>query len=133
MRKALVLVVALVWASCSPRAVPTSSGTPDYDAATEAVLSGKVEQVVLHVHDGPPVVHLIVAVNGKSLVVHLAPPSFLKEQGFEFRAGDQVEIVASLQKNEPHYHARAVTKESRTLTLRDSKGFPLWEDRRKKQ
>jgi hypothetical protein len=132
MMKFFALALMLVTVSCVGKSRATANGSPDYDPTRETVLSGTVKRTELHVHDGPPALHLIVAGNGQDVVVHVAPPSFLKQQGFEFRAGDQVTIIGSLQKDEPHYHARVVTKGDRALTLRDARGFPLWEKPRGK-
>ena len=130
MMKFLAIVLMLATVSCVGRSGSAVNRNPDYDAARETVLTGTVKRTMAYLHDGPPAVHLIVAVNGRDVAVHLAPPSFLQEQGFEFRAGDQVTIVGALQKDEPHYHARNVTKGNRTLTLRDARGFPLWSQQR---
>ena len=130
MTRFLALALMLATVSCTRRSGTAANGSPDYDAATEVVLSGTVQRIMLHLHDGPPVVHLIVRISGRDVAIHVAPPWFLKQQGFEFRTGDEVKIVCSLQKDEPHYHARSVTKGSRTLTLRDALGFPLWDQHR---
>ena len=126
MMRFLAFALMLVTVSCTKRSDAAASGS-DYDATREVVLSGTVKRIMTYLHDGPPAVHLIVTVSGKDVAVHVAPPSFLKQQGFEFQTGDQVNIVGALQKDEPHYHARIVTKGDRTLTLRDARGFPLWD------
>lgn len=130
MTRFLFLALMLVAVSCSRRPSTAAGGSPDYDAAREVVLNGTVKRIMEHLHEGPPVVHLIVAVNGRDVAVHVAPPWFLKQEGFELHTGDQVQIVGALQKDEPHYHARSVTRGSRTLTLRNAQGFPLWDQRR---
>ena len=128
MRNFCVLLV-LVSASCSRHA---ATARPDYTATSEVVLSGTVERVMLNLHEGPPVVHLIVGVNGKDVVVHVAPPEFLREHGVEYHPSDHVRIIAALQTDEPHYHARSITRDDQTLTLRDGQGFALWDPPRNK-
>lgn len=97
-----------------------------YDPAKEVVLRGKIEQVIRHHDEGRLAIHLVLATDSGRAEVHVAPPYFLKQHLFTFERGDQVEITASKAPNEEHYLARSIRKGSRTLTLRDARGLPLW-------
>ena len=97
-----------------------------YDVSKEVTLRGKVERVIQHHDEGRLAIHLIVATGSGRVEVHVAPPDFLKRNLFVFERGDPVEITASRPETEEHYLARLIQKGSRTLTLRDDHGAPLW-------
>ena len=64
----------------------------------------------------------------RTLDVHLGPATFLKEKGFSFNKGDQLEVTGATTSfgGSEALIAREVRKGSETLVLRDAQGFPKW-------
>lgn len=100
-----------------------------YDPATEVTLQGtltKVEtQQGLMGWNGT---HLLVSFDAETLAVHVGPSNYLAQQEFSFAAGDQIEVTGSRVKFEGSdiLIARQIKKGSQVLTLRNSKGIPVW-------
>jgi hypothetical protein len=62
-----------------------------------------------------------------SLTIHLAPPWYLSQNNFSVRVGDILEVRGSRSPiSMAAIIARVVTKDGRTLRLRDEQGLPLW-------
>ncbi len=125
--------LSIVLMECAAVAALLFGGGPNasdehsaYNVSSEMVIKGSVSQVTTHYHGSSiGAVHLRVETARGEYEVHIGPPYFLKWRQFSFSKGDQVEIVAA-KGHESHYLARKVTKGSRTLTLRDASGAPLW-------
>ncbi len=104
-----------------------------YNPATVTTIRGEV--VGVHVWAPRGRVHILeLRVRDESgvTVVHLGPVLFVRQQGFQFRRGDHVEVTGSKVTTQ-HYHyivAREVVKDGKTLTLRDEQGRPAWAGRR---
>jgi len=67
-------------------------------------------------------VHLVVKLpEDKAVLVHLAPPRFLKEYGFSFAKGDQIEVLGAKTKTgeEESVLARKVERGTDTYTVCD--------------
>lgn len=119
---AVILSATLLWAQ-----KPTNIG-PKYDATTETTLKGTVEEIKVVPGPGEGE-HLVVKSGDQSVLVHVAPGTFLKEMDVEFAKGDDVEVVGSKIKNaegQDEILAREVTKKNNSLVLRDKKGVPIW-------
>jgi hypothetical protein len=110
---------------------------PRYDVSKETTVKGtisKVEQLTDCPGCDCPAcgggTHIVLAPS--SLEVHLGPTAFLKDKGWQFTNGEEIEVVGS----EVDFSgtkvllAREVHRGSEKLTLRDEKGFPLWSGRR---
>jgi len=107
-----------------------------YNPATETTIKGTVEEVktISGRRSWWNGIHLMLKAEDKTLDVHLGPESFLKEKGFSFAKGDQVEVIGSkvnYQGGEAII-AREVKKDGKTLTLRDAQGFPEWSRSRRR-
>jgi hypothetical protein len=65
---------------------------------------------------------------GSTFEVHLGPAAFLKDKGFSFAKGDQIEVTgaATILGSSKVLIAREVKKGSETLVLRDTQGIPKW-------
>jgi hypothetical protein len=116
---------------------------PKYDPSTVVTVKGSVEEVQegmmesgqtgqmgqmgqmqgMH-HMG---LHLVLQTDKESLIL-VGPSSFVKEKGFTFAKGDQIEVTGSKVKynNSDVVIAREIKKGDKTLTLRDEKGIPGW-------
>ena len=73
--------------------------------------------------------HLVVKLSeDKTILVHLAPPRFLKEYGFSFAKDDKIEILGSKATigEEESILARKIERGNDSFTFRDQSGNPLW-------
>ena len=133
--KSAVLIAALVLL-CVPSVMAQKSDgdTPAkpvskavYDLATEVKLKGTVEEVKL-VPGANEGVHVMLKTSGETVLVHIAPPEFLKEFEFPVNKGDQYQLVGSKLKidGQDEVLAREITKGENSVILRDSKGAPIW-------
>jgi hypothetical protein len=105
--------------------------TPKYDVANEATMKGVVEEVkevqcpVSGALDG----HITVkTADGKTSLVHLASPKFLKEYGISFAKGDRVEVLGTKAKvgEQEDVLARKIERGNQDFLFRDKEGKPLW-------
>ena len=116
---------------------------PLYDPASETTVKGTVKEV--QQLTGKPIpgssgtmsgtcprgwsgTHLTLTTDQGTLIVHVGPTAYLTSKNFSIAKGDELTITGS----EVQYQgsdfliAREIIKGGRTLTLRDTKGFPLW-------
>jgi hypothetical protein len=108
------------------------SGGP-YNPATETTLSGTIDSVQSPAESGrgPGGVHFMLTAASGAVEVHVGPASFLASKNMTFTKGDAVTVVGSQMTmgGRNVLIAREITKGDHVLTLRDSKGFPLWAGR----
>lgn len=100
-----------------------------YDPATETTVKGTVEEVnTITGRHGWNGMHLTLKSKDKTIDVHLGPASFMKEKGFSFAKGDQVEVTGSKTEyaGSATIIAREVKKNGKTLVLRNAQGIPEW-------
>ena len=123
----LVLTVfPLVYAQQGPG--PGQQGRM-YNPANEKTVKGTVEEVkTVTGRHGWNGTHLTLKAEDKTFDVHLGPSSFLKEKGFNFEKGDQIEVMGSTTEvgGSEALIAREVKKGDKTLVLRDAQGIPKW-------
>ncbi|MFI5107291.1 MAG: hypothetical protein ACHP78_00430 [Terriglobales bacterium] len=119
------LAVTLALGQKAPR------NTPQYDVANEVTFKGVVEEVrefkcpVSGALDG----HITVkADDGKTFLVHLASPKFLKEYGISFAQGDRVEVLGAKAKvgEQEDILARKIERGNQNFLYREKDGKPLW-------
>ena len=123
----VLLLVTLLAACVSPMSAQT--GTPKYDAATEAKFKVTVEDLKLPSKGNEKnAAHLLVKIGTDTMDVYLCPKSFLDDMGASFAKGDEVTVTGSKIKQEGSdlILAREVVKGTDTLLLRDDKGKPVW-------
>jgi hypothetical protein len=108
-------------------------GVPGYDVATEVTFRGSVARIDRHPcsmmgRGGQSGTHLFIDTTEGQREVLLGPTSFLKENGFEFATGDEVEITGSATAccGSHAVLAREVKKADKSLKLRDAAGRPAW-------
>jgi hypothetical protein len=97
-----------------------------YDAATETSVSGTLAQPPARGRMG---LYLSVEENSGSMVdVRVAPRAYLDAQGFSLAQGDELEVTGSriTVRGAQVLIAREVTKQGRTVAVRDRQGRPLW-------
>ena len=106
-----------------------------YNPATETTVKGAVEEVnTITGRHGWNGTHLALKTKDKTIDVHLGPASFLKEKGFSFAKGDQVEVTGSKTEyaGSAVIIAREVKKGGKTLVLRNAQGIPEWSGGRRR-
>jgi hypothetical protein len=99
-----------------------------YDVSSEATITGTVQDV-LQPHMGQMMgTHLVVKTATETIEVHVGPSSFVTKEGFAFAKGDSVQVLGSKVTidGKEALISRELTKDGKTLTLRDKTGQPLW-------
>ncbi len=100
-----------------------------YNPANEKTVKGTVEEVnTITGRHGWNGTHLTLKTEGKSIDVHLGPAAFIKEKGFSFAKGDQIEVTGAKTEfgGSEAIIAREVKKGKKTLVLRNEQGIPQW-------
>ena len=127
----LGFTLSLAQKPTTPGQKPARKDTPKYDLSNE----GKTKGIVLEVQEfncpvtGGTDAHLVLKLpEDKTVLVHLAPPRFLKEYGFSFAKDDQIEIIGSNARivEEESILARKIERGDDAFTFRDQSGKPLW-------
>lgn len=110
-------------------------GSPRYDLATEATVTGTVESVEQIASPGGGRgrrglggTHITLKTSGETLEVHLGPTAFLNEKKVAIAKGDTLVVVGSrvTVDDERVFIAKEVKKGDSVWTLRDPAGLPLW-------
>jgi hypothetical protein len=99
-----------------------------YDVSTETTITGTVQEVLRPQQTRMMGIHLTVKMATEAIEVHLGPSDFIANAGFSFAKGDSVQVLGSIVMTHDGEFliAREITKDSKTLTLRDKMGRPLW-------
>lgn len=99
-----------------------------YDPTTETTIRGDVDKVTEPSRGEMSGTHLFIKSDGATLEVAVGPSAFVKGKGFTFAAGDTVEVTGSkvTVSGKQYIVAREITKQGKTLTLRDKNGMPAW-------
>lgn len=110
---------------------PKTSAGPAYDRGSESKFLGKIAEV-REVPKGelPGGIYLTVKTEkGDSVNVYVGPREFVKIFDVTFKAGEEVEVLASKVKFEGGdiFLAREIRMGQVTLILRDDTGAPNWE------
>ena len=140
-RTMIAFLVSLLVGSAAPvfaqppgRGGPGGGGTPYgrlYNPRTVESVTGEitaVEKVALG-RGGARGIHLVVKTDkGESLPVHLGPAWYVEEQDVTLKPGDKVQARGSriTFQGKPALIAAEVTKDGKTLHLRDENGVPAW-------
>jgi len=123
-----VLVVSAALAAAQSLGAQTSAKAA-YDPSAETTVAGVVDQVLSGAGaDGTIGVHLTVNTEHGLVDVQVAPAAFIGENNYWFENGDRVTVVGARAKARVGFAlwARAITKNGKTLVLRDDAGQPLW-------
>lgn len=121
---AFVVVMLAVSNGFTQKAAVTG---PKYDLANQVKIKGIIEDI-REIPGNFEGTALVVKTDTGTVLVHLAPASFLKEINASFAKGDQVEVAGAKAPNssEEEILAREITVGTNTVTLRDDKGIPVW-------
>ena len=101
----------------------------NYDPRAEVTMKATVEDVTqVAGKRGWNGTHLTVSGEGGTIEVHLGPSNYIEKQQFSFAKGDQIEVTGSKVKFEGTevVLARQITKDGKTLILRNEQGIPNW-------
>ncbi len=141
---ALAMMIGLAAVSAAAQMGPGAGRMmgPFYNAGTEMTVTGTVSEVQQIA--GPTAgtggtswakcprgwtgTHLLLKTDAGDLIVHVGPSAYLASKNFSIAAGDKLKILGSKvqYQGSEFFIAREVTKGEQVLTLRDSRGFPLW-------
>ena len=124
---AFLLTAALAAQGPSPRMMERMGRM--YNPSTETNIKGTVEEVKTIQHGRMMTgTHLIVKTGDATQEVMLGPSNFVSSKGFTFAKGDSVELIGSkvTMTGQDYIIAREITKDGKTLTLRDKNGVPEW-------
>ncbi len=120
-----VIVVGVGWVALAQ----AQRGARNYNPQTEVTVKGTVEEVQQQAgRRGWAGTHLLLKTDAGSLPVHVGPSAYIAKQQFSFAKGDQIEVLGSkvsLNGSETLL-AREITKEGKTLVLRNPQGIPEW-------
>jgi len=126
----LAWMAALTPSFASQAAAPRAS-VPKYDAATEAVFKGTVQEVrdrQCPVSGGIGSHVILKLENGSTIEVHLASKKFVDEYELVFNVGDQLEVTGSkvVFEGVETIFAREVKRGNDVYVFRDKDGKPVW-------
>ena len=105
-------------------------GGGNYNQATETTLTGTVDAITNPPSSGPGGggLHLVLSAPAGPIDVHVGPSWFVNSKNVTFAKGDVLTVVGSkvTMAGQEALIAREIKKGDQVLTLRDTKGFPLW-------
>lgn len=104
-------------------------GMRNYDPKTEVTVKGTIEEVQeFNGRNGRSGTHLMLKTDSGTLPVHVGPSAYITKQQFSFAKGDEVSVLGSKVQiaGKETLLAREITKEGKTLVLRNSQGIPEW-------
>ena len=103
---------------------------PRYDVAAQQTITGSIQEIKDYKCPvtGSIGTHLAIKTLAGTLEAHLAPASFLKNYGIEFKQWQDVKIIGVKVTfdGKPAVLVRQLTVANETYTFRDEKGRPLW-------
>ncbi len=105
-------------------------GMRNYDPKTEVTVKGMVEDVQQQVagKKGQMGTHLVLKTDSGTLPIHVGPSAYIASKQFSFAKGDEIEVLGSKVSigGEETLLAREITKQGKTLVLRNAQGVPQW-------
>ena len=104
-------------------------GMRNYDPKTEVTVQGTIEDVQQQSgKTGWSGTHLLLKTDAATLDVHVGPSAYISKKQFTFAKGDTIEVVGSKVaiSGKEALLAREITKNGKTLVLRNAEGIPEW-------
>jgi hypothetical protein len=104
-------------------------GMRNYDPKSEVTVKGTIEDVQEQAgRGGWKGTHLILKTDSGTLPVHVGPSAYIAKKQFSFAKGDQITVLGSKVTiaGKETILAREVTKDGKTLVLRNPQGIPEW-------
>jgi len=131
--KSLLMAITLGLAFAATAAVAqgrgAGMGTPNYNPKTEVTVKGTIEDVQQQQgRHGWMGTHLVLKTDSGTLDVHAGPSGYIAENHFSFAKGDVIEVIGSKVtiQDKDALLAREITKDEKTLVLRNAQGIPAW-------
>ncbi len=125
----LLIVIALCTSLVLAQMGPNGKGARNYNVANEITVKGTVEDVqTLTSQKGSAGLHLTFKSDQGTFEVHVGPSAYVSSKQFSFAKDDNIEVIGSKMKlnGQDTLIARQITKNGKTLALRNEQGFPLW-------
>ena len=120
-----VFVLGLLAAPIVAQSVATPSSA--YDRARETLVAGTIDGVDAYAAaDGTVGVHLEVNTGRDFVRIHVGPATYIGQNNFFFLKDERVSIVGARVHGGSAVWARAITKGSVILVLRNEDGTPKW-------
>jgi hypothetical protein len=116
----------------SQKSPESGAQPPKYDLQTETKTKGTVEEIkIFSLGNRKDYTELLVKDGAGTLQIYVSPQPFEDEMGITFAKGDEIAVTGSKVKQEDAevILAREIIKGTDTLTFRDSKGKPVWNER----
>ena len=111
-----------------------NGGMRHYDPKTETTVKGTITEVQqpASTKAGWTGTHLLLKTDTGDLEVHAGPSSYISQKEFSFTKGDVIGVVGSKVTiaGKEVILAREITKDGKTLVLRNAQGVPEWAGRR---
>jgi DNA polymerase III alpha subunit len=104
-------------------------GGRKYDPKSEVTVKGTVQDVQQQTgKNGWSGTHLTLNTDAGTFDVHVGPSSYIAQKNFSFAKGDKIEVVGSKVtiSDKEALLAREITKDGKTLVLRNAQGVPEW-------
>lgn len=129
-RNSFLIGASLLLASlASTAAAQGGYGRRMYDPKSEVTVKGSVEEVRQQTgKNGWNGTHLTLNSDAGTFDVHVGPSSYIAQKQFSFAKGDKIEVVGSKVtiSGKEALLAREITKDGKTLVLRNAQGIPEW-------
>lgn len=107
-----------------------------YDPKTEVTVKGTIQDVQEQAgRRGWMGTHLVLTTDAGTLPVHVGPSAYIAKHQFSFAKGDAIEVLGSKVTiaGTETLLAREITKQGKTLVLRNAQGIPQWAGGRRPQ
>jgi DNA polymerase III alpha subunit len=104
-------------------------GGRKYDPKSEVTVKGTVQDIQQQTgKSGWSGTHLTLNTEAGTFDVHVGPSSYIAQKQFSFAKGDKIEVVGSKVtiSGKEALLAREITKDGKTLVLRNAQGVPEW-------
>lgn len=111
----------------APIVAQTVARSGSYDRAAETIVAGTIDGVDAYAAaDGTIGVHLEVNTGRDFVRVHVGPATYIGQNNFFFLKDERVSIIGARVRGGSAVWARAITKGSVVLVLRNEDGTPKW-------
>jgi DNA/RNA endonuclease YhcR with UshA esterase domain len=128
--KRFALLTLLLGLVASAAFAQGRGGIRHYDPKTETTVKGTITEVQqpASMRGGSTGVHLFLKTDTGDLEVHASPSSYVSQKQFSFTKGEAIEVVGSKVTiaGKEVILAREITKDGKTLVLRNAQGVPQW-------
>lgn len=104
-------------------------GMRNYDPKTEVTVKGMIEAVQEQAgKNGNAGIHVLLKTDSGTLPVHVGPSAYITKKQFSFAKGNEISVLGSKVTiaDKEILLAREITKDGKTLVLRNAQGIPEW-------